>query len=121
MSPPVERVLEATHVLPAARDAKTKPINVRFFVRDTRGLIFKHKKDFTPREEATLADRPGRYVYPFFEDLTKMNFTKIRELAAHPTVAASWSSRAHLRYKLKDNPMVKKVGCVMDTVDQILA
>ena len=78
-------------------------------------------EDYAPREEATSADRPGRYVYPFFEDLTKMNFTKMRELAAHPTVAASWSSRGHLRYKLKDNPMVKKVGCVMDTVDQILA
>ena len=119
--PPVERVLEAAHVLPAARDAKTKPIIARFFIRDIRGLVFRHKKDYAPREEATSADRPGRYVYPFFEDLTKMNFTKMRELAAHPTVAASWSSRGHLRYKLKDNPMVKKVGCVMDTVDQILA
>ena len=120
MSPPVERVLEATHVLPAARDAKTKPIIVRFFVRDTRGLIFKHKKDFTPREEATSADKPGCYVYPFFEDLTKMTFTKMRDIAAHPTVAACWSSRSQLCYKLKDNPMVKKVGCVMDSVDEIL-
>ena len=118
--PPVERVLEAAHVLPAARDAKTKPIIARFFVRDTPGLIFKHKKDFAPREEATSADKPGRYVYPFFEDLTKMTFTKMRDIAAHPSVAACWSSRGQLRYKLKDNPMVKKVGCVMDTVDEIL-
>ena len=118
--PPVERVLEAAHVLPAARDAKTKPIIARFFIRDIRGLIFKHKRDFAPREEATTADRPGRYVYPFFEDLTKLTFTKMREIAAHPTVGACWSSRSHLCYKLMDNPTVKKVSCVMDTVDEIL-
>ena len=76
--PPVERVLEAAHVLPAARDAKTKPIIARFFIRDIRGLVFRHKKDYAPREEATSADRPGRYVYLFFEDLIKMNFTKMR-------------------------------------------
>ena len=51
--PPVERVLEAAHVLPAARDAKTKPIIARFFIRDIRGLVFRHKKDYAPREEAT--------------------------------------------------------------------
>ena len=51
--PPVERVLEAAHVLPAARDAKTKPIIARFFIRDFRGLVFRHKKDYAPREEAT--------------------------------------------------------------------
>ena len=107
-------------MLPAAKDAKTKPIIARFFIRDIRGLIFKHKRDFAPREEATTADRPGRYVYPFFEDLTKLTFTKMREIAAHPTVAACWSSRGQLCYKLKDNPIVKKVGCVKDSVDEIL-
>ena len=30
--PPVERVLEAAHVLPVARDAKTKPIITRYFI-----------------------------------------------------------------------------------------
>ena len=118
--PPVEQVLEAAHVLPA-RDARTKPVIARFFIRDIRGLVFKHKKDFASREEATSADRPGRYVYPFFEDLTKVNFTKMREIATHPTVAACWSSRGQLRYKLKDSQEVKKVRCVLDTVDEILA
>ena len=118
--PPVEQVLEAAHVLPA-RDARTKPVIARFFIRDIRGLVFKHKKDFAPREEATSADRPGRYVYPFFEDLTKVNFTKMREIATHPTVAACWSSRGQLRYKLKDSQEVKKVSCVLDADDEILA
>ena len=83
--------------------------------------MFKHKKDFAPRVEATTADRPGRYVYPFFEDLTRVNFTKMREIATHPTVAACCSSRGQLRYKLKDSQLVKKVSCVMDSVDEILA
>ena len=118
--PPVEKVLEAANMLPA-RDAKTKPVIARFFIRDIRSLVFRHKKDFAPREVDVSADKPGRYVYPFFEDLTKMNFTKMRDIAAHPTVAACWSSRGQLRYKLKDSQTVKKVGCVMDTVDQILS
>ena len=83
--------------------------------------MFRHIRDYAPREEATSADRRGRYVYPFFEDLTKINFTKMMDIVAHPMMASYWSSRGQLRFKLKDSQTVKKVSCVMDSVDKILA
>ena len=118
--PRVEDLLEAAHVLPA-RDNKAKPVIARFFIRDMRSLVFPYKKDFAPREESGSADGPGRYLYPFFEDLTSVNFKKMRAIADHPTVEACWSSRGQLRYKLKGSPAVKKVGNVLDTVDIILS
>ena len=72
--------------------------------------MFRHMRDYAPREEATSADRRGRYVYPFFEDLTKINFTKMMDIVAHPMMASCWSSRGQLRFKLKDSQTVKKVS-----------
>ena len=127
--PKVEDLLEAAHVLPA-RDNKAKPVIARFFVRDMRSLVFRFKKEFAPRvrEESVLAadsrrqtaDGPGRYRYPFFEDLTSVTFKKMRAIADHPSVEACWSSRGQLRFKLKGSTTVKKVVNVLDTVKNIL-
>lgn len=116
--PPVDEVLENAHVLPAKNGAK--PIIARFFVREVRGLVFKHKRDFAPRAEAESADRPGRYLFPFFEDLTKLTFTKMREIANHPEVVACWSTGGQLRYKTKDNITVKRVNNLFDPVEKIV-
>ena len=67
------------------------------------------------------ADGPGRYRYPFFEDLTSVNFKKMRAIADHQSVEACWSSRGQLRYKLKGSMLVKKVANVLDTVENILS
>ena len=104
---------------------------VQFFVRDMRSLVFRFKKEFAPRvrEESVqaaasrrpAADGPGRYRYPFFEDLTSVNFKKMRAIADHPSVEACWSSRGQLRYKLKGSTTVKKVANVLGTVKSILS
>ena len=116
--PTAEQVLENAHVLPA-KDG-IKPIIARFFVREIRGLVFRHKKDFAPRAEATSADRPGRYLFPFFEDLTKLTFTKMRAIADHPEVVACWSTGGQLRYKTKDSLLVKRVSNILDPVEKIV-
>ena len=116
--PPANQLLEAVHVLPA-KDG-IKPILARFQLRDMRSLVFKHKKEFAPREQPITAERPGRYIFPFFEDLTVITFKKMRAIAAHPEVAACWSSRGQLRFKLKGSETVKKVSNLLDTVDNIL-
>ena len=128
--PRVDDLLEAAHILPA-RDNKAKPVIARFFTRDMRSLVFRFKKEFAPRvrEEPGLladdrrpaADSPGRYRYPFFEDLTSVNFKKMRAIADHQSVEACWSSRGQLRYKLKGSTLVKKVANVLDTVENILS
>ena len=116
--PPAEQLLETVHVLPA-KDG-VKPILARFLVRDMRGLVFKHKKEYAPREKSTSPDRPGRYIFPFFEDLTAMTFKKMRAIADHPEVTACWSSRGQLRFKTKSNDTVRKVVNLLDSVENIV-
>ena len=116
--PPAEQLLETVHVLPA-KDG-VKPILARFLVRDMRGLVFKHKKEHAPRERSSTPDRPGRYIYPFFEDLTAMTFKKMRAIADHPEVTACWSSRGQLRFKTKNSETVRKVGNLFDSVENIV-
>ncbi len=112
----------SSNTLPA-KDKQVKPIICRFTVREYRSLVFKHKKAYAPRETtpASSRERPGRYLYPFFEDLTKMSFSKMRAIAAHPQVETCWSSGGQLRFKLKDNNTVHKVHSVIDTVENIIA
>ena len=96
------------HVLHAYEGIK--PILVRFLVRDMRGLVFKHMKEYAPRDRASTPDRTGRYfTFPIFEDLTVMTFTKMRAIAAHPDVTACWSNRGQLRFKLTNSENVRKV------------
>ncbi len=120
--PPLDSVLEHAHILPA-RDRQTKPIIAQFTVREFRSLVFKHKKAFAPRERGPSSaspDRPGRYKYPIFEDLTKLTFTKMRAIAALPSVEACWSSGGQLRFKLKDNPIVHRVPNLLLPADKIV-
>jgi hypothetical protein len=110
-------VIEMAHPL-RAKDGAIKPIIARFYSRETRSLVFRHKKSYAPK----LADGPnkGRYKYSLFEDLTALTFSKMRALAADPRVAASWSSHGQIRYRLLDDPTVRKVNSVLDPLDKIL-
>jgi hypothetical protein len=117
--PPVERTLEYAHILPAKNDGKRQVI-ARFFERDHRDAVFKCKKEFAPRSRPSAPDRPGRYCFPFFEDLTRTNFNKMRSIANHELVAACWSNGGVLKYKLKDSEQIKSVSNVLDTVENII-
>jgi hypothetical protein len=117
--PPLENTLEIAHILPARGDAK-KPVIARFFEREVRDIIFRNKKEFAPRGRPSNSGQPGRYLYSFFEDLTKTNFAKMRAIAAHESVAACWSSRGNLKFKLKDSESVMSVHNVFDSVENIL-
>ena len=110
-------------MLPSRDRTKPKPIICRFYCRDTRGLVFRHKRAFAPREAASpnTRDRPGRYLFPLFEDLTKVTFSKMRAIAAHPRVEASWSSGGQIKFKLKDSVNVHRASNVLDTVEDILS
>jgi hypothetical protein len=122
--PPVEAVLETAHVLPAKAN-QVKPIICRFVNRDMKAMVFRHKKEFAPREAGGSGSGPhgknSRFLYSFFDDLTRMNFQKMKALAADERVASCWAANGHIKYKLVDSQVVKKVSCVLDTVDQILS
>ncbi len=44
----------------------------------------------------------------------------MRALAADDRIAACWSAGGQLRFRLTDNPTVKKVANVFDSVDKII-
>ena len=89
--PDADQVLEIAHVLPGKPD-QPKPIIMRFYNRNLRNLIFRFKRDFAPRErnmsgsgggrsggaarsgnDRSGTERPGRFKYPLYDDLTKVN------------------------------------------------
>ncbi len=100
------------------KDGAIKPIIVRFFERETRALVFRHKKAYAPKQ----ADGPsnGRYLYSIFEDLTALTFAKMRALAADDRVAANWTSHGQIHYRLVDDPTIRNFTNVMAPMDKIL-
>ncbi len=60
--PTASQVLEHAHVLPSRDRTKPKPVICRFFSREIRSLVFRHKRAFAPRVSSptTSKDRPGR-------------------------------------------------------------
>ena len=128
--PTAEELLETAHILPA-KAGTTPPIICRFYTRNLRSLMFRLKRELAPREEpepagagtASRGDRvrPGRYLYPFYEDLTRANFHKFRALSQHEAVQSCWTVNGSIRYKLKDEDTIRKVRSVFATVDDIIA
>jgi hypothetical protein len=137
--PAADQVLEVAHVLPG-KAGQPKPIIMRFYNRNLRNLIFLHKRDFAPRDPAEGAarrssqwgaggrggadggsERPGRYTYPLYDDLTKLNLNKMRAIQQDERVQACWSVNGQLRFKLRDSDQVRKVISVFDPLDKILS
>ena len=127
--PPVEQLLETAHILPS-KPGSPNPIIARFFTQNLWALMFRIKHDHAPRLPAgnaagrssgNLKQREsGPYKYPFYEDLTKLNFAKLRAIAQHERVQACWSVSGILRYKLTNDSTIFKVSDVFDTVEEIL-
>jgi hypothetical protein len=115
--PSAGAVLERAHVL-RGKEGAPKPVIARFYSRDIRGLIFKHRKQFAPKH--TAGPHRDRYRYQVYEDLTSSNFKKMRALAADDRIAACWSAGGQLRFRLTDNPTVRKVANVFDSIDKII-
>lgn len=122
--PTAEAVLETAHILPAKEGAVPAIIS-RFYSRNIRAMIFRLRKECAPRQEQEQPargerPRPGRFQFPFYEDLTRPNFLKLRALAQHEKVQACWSVNGAIKFRLKDSDTVRKVKSVFATVDDII-
>ncbi len=115
--PGVDELLEMAHVRPS-KEGTTKPIITCFHAHALRSLVFKHKKQFAPKH--TAGPMMDCYKYLLFEDLTRLTSTKIRALALDPSVAACWSANGQLRYRLVDDPTIRRVKDILDPVARIL-
>ena len=125
--PTCEQVLETAHVLPGP-EGKDKPIIARFFNRNIRAIIFRGKKEHAPRlpaeKQATRNSpaRPGKFMFPIYEDLTSVNYSKLRELNASEKTTACWTTNGLIRFKLVGDETVHRVKSsqVFDTAISIL-
>jgi hypothetical protein len=118
--PPCDNIIEIAHILPG-KTAK-KPIIVRFHSRYWRSLLFRHRKNFAPREEAasTTGNRPPRMKYPFFEDLTRATFKQLKTIQADERVTSAWTVSGVIRFKVDGDDTVYKISSIYDTVDDTI-
>jgi hypothetical protein len=114
--------IEMAHTLPGRGD-KPKPIIVRFFNRNVKTLLFRHRKDFAAKTEVPASGSGAartRYTYPFHDDLTRDTYAKMKKLQADPRVHACWSSGGSLRFKLSETGDVKRVYSIYASNDDII-
>jgi hypothetical protein len=110
-------MIEMAHPLPGRGD-KPKPIIVRFFNRNLKTLLFKHRKEYAAKVEQG-GPRP-RYQYPFHDDLTRDTFMKMKSLQSDPRVNSCWSTGGTLRYRLNDCNIIRRVQSIYASNDDIL-
>ena len=126
--PPMERVLETAHILPA-KPGSPNPVITRFFSRNVRAMMFRMKREYASRLPASNAAGrsgsvqrlAGKYEFPFYEDLTRHNFDKMRAIAQHEKVQSCWSVSGVLRYKLVGAAEIRKVSDTFESVETILS
>lgn len=135
--PEADQLLEVAHVL-AGKPGENKPVIARFYNRIDKALCLRLKRDFAPRKArqaatgrkeasggdpgpGTRQEERGWFAYPFTEDLTRLNFTKMRAISRDPKVHACWSINGALRFRLVDSNVVKKVHSVFDSVESIIS
>ena len=103
----------------------TKPIIARFFTRNIRSLIFRCKKEFAPKEQAAgnsapaSAGRHQRPKYSIYDDLTKINFNKMRAISADKRVKACWSAKGQLKFKCHEEDFIRKVPCAFTPLEDL--
>jgi uncharacterized protein YoxC len=140
--PDAEELLEAAHVLPG-KPGDNKPIIARFYNRYLRSVCLRLKKVYATKTAKMSSRQPGGtgavvtsgggagagvgseergwVTFPFFEDLTALNFKKMRAIAQDPRVLSCWSVNGQLRFRLNDSTIIKKVSSVLENIDVIVA
>ena len=128
--PACSELIEMAHVLPAKGTAP-KPVIVRFYSRFWRNLVFRHRKEFAPREESTNnsnssnntrsgAGRAARMKFPFYEDLTRATFKKLCDIKQEPDIISAWTVNGTIRFRVKDNNTTFKVSHLFESVEEIV-
>jgi hypothetical protein len=115
--PSCYEMIEMAHPLPGRGD-KPKPIIVRFFNRNLKALLFRHRKEYAAKSEQS--GQRTRFLYPFHDDLTRDSFAKMKQMQSDPRVNACWSTGGSLRYRLNDCNIIRRVPSVYMSNDDIL-
>jgi TolA-binding protein len=122
--PPCHNLIEVAHILPGK--SNKKPVIVRFFSRYWRSLLFKHRKEFAPRDgpapaAAASATKPAKMRFPFYEDLSRLTFKQLMNIQQNEQVVSAWTVSGVICFKVKDNNAVFKVSSIYDTVEELVS
>ena len=122
--PSCDNLIEMAHILPAKKDSN-KPVIVRFYSRFMRSLVFRHRKNFAPREEKAAVPQGGankvpRMLYSFFEDLSKETYAKLTEIKREPEVQSAWTVSGSIRFKIKNSEQIFKVQSLSESFADIV-
>ena len=72
-------------------------------------------------QEAGGFEGKGRYIYPFYEDLIRSAFLKMRAIKNDSRVKSCWSVKGQIKFVLHSNTKdVRKVVSLLDPLDTIL-
>jgi hypothetical protein len=110
-------MIKMAHPLPGRGDAP-KLIIVRFFNRNLKAVLFKHRRQFAIKTE--VDGQRLRYHHPFYDDLTRDTFIKMKQLQQDPRVHSCWSTGGSLRFRLADSNTICRVKSVYLSNDEIL-
>ncbi len=135
--PTADELLEIAHVLPG-KEGSNKPIITRFYNRYLRSVCLRHKREHATRTTRRRTgaeglgggsesggagagrEERGWIAFPFFEDLTRANFAKMRSLSGDTRVQSCWSVNGTIRFKLADSSVIKKVTSIFQSNDDII-
>ena len=59
--------------------------------------------------------------YPFFEDLTRATFSKLKNIKQQEGVASAWTVNGSIRFKLKDNNFIYRVSKLDESLEDIIS
>ena len=62
----------------------------------------------------------GCHLYPLYDDLTRLNYMKMKAIGQDERVQACWSVGGQIRFRLVDSEIVKKVSSINEPLDKIL-
>ena len=119
--PTCDALLENAHLLPGK--GSSNPVIVRFLSRYWRSVIFRFRKSCAPREESPSVttrrgnEKPGRMLFPFYEDLSRATFKQLKAIKESEEVVAAWTVGGSIRFRIKDDDSIYKVNSLLDTVE----
>lgn len=116
--PSCEALIETAHILPGK--GPTKPIIVRFYSRYWRSVIFRHRREFAPKETINQGGKVARQKFSIFEDLTKATFRQLQAIKKEERVQAAWTVNGTIKFRITDKDTIYKVTSIFDTVEDLI-
>jgi hypothetical protein len=102
-------MIKIARTLPGRSD-RPKPIIERFFNRNLKSVLFRHRKEFAAKDMVTSSGTghlKQRYKFPFHNDLPKDSYAKLKLLQSDNRVMSCWSTGCVLRVKLADSSEIR--------------